>query len=215
MNMGKTVTIVDYGVGNLFSVRGALEYCGAAPVMAETSAEIENAERLLLPGVGAFGVAMKDMQGKNLIEPVKAFVETGRPLLGICLGMQMLMSESEEFGRNQGLGLIPGQVLAIPETGKDEQPHWVPHVGWSSLQKGGGAEWGGSLLDGLTIGAEMYFVHSFSAHPENPEHALARCDYNGRDLTAVVQADNVMGCQFHPEKSGEMGLFIIRNFLGT
>jgi glutamine amidotransferase len=213
VSTSQTVTIVDYGVGNLFSVRGALEHCGAELMMAETAAEIENAERLLLPGVGAFGAAMKDMRDNNLVEPVKAFVEAGRPLLGICLGMQMLMGESEEFGINEGLGLVPGPVLAIPETGKDGQPHQVPHVGWSPLSAGSGAGWDGTILDGLTQDSEMYFVHSFSTHPENPDHTLARCDYNGRDITAVVQADNVLGCQFHPEKSGEKGFVILHNFL--
>ena len=211
--MTAIVTIVDYGVGNLFSVCGALEYCGVETVLATEPDAIENADRLLLPGVGAFGDAMADMRDNSLVEHVLRFVEKGRPLLGICLGMQMLLTESEEFGQHEGLDLIPGGIRAIPPTGSDGRPHCIPHVGWSPLEPHENGEWKSTILDDIDHGTEVYFVHSFSAQPENPKHRLAVCDYNGHTVTAVVQADNVIGCQFHPEKSGKKGLSIIRNFL--
>lgn len=207
------VTIVDYGVGNLLSVCAALDHCGADCTMASEPAGVIGAERLLLPGVGAFGDAMADMREKSLVGPVRAFATSGRPLLGICVGMQMLMDESEEFGRYEGLGLIPGTVKAIPPTAANGAPHPVPHVGWSALACPRPNTWRGTLLADTPEGAWVYFVHSFTAVPADPNHRLADCTYGGRQISAVTARDNVMGCQFHPEKSGEVGLAIIRRFL--
>lgn len=212
--MTVTVTIVDYGVGNLFSVRKGLEYCGSEPIMATTAEEILSADRLLLPGVGAFGDSMAGMHRTALVEPVLEFARSGRPLLGICLGMQMLLSESEEFGRHDGLGLVPGKVVAIPQTGANGKAHRIPHVGWNAITPGEAAgSWEGTLLKGIHDGTAFYFVHSFQAVTDDPQHQLATCDYNGRTVTGVVRKDNVVGCQFHPEKSAEAGLAVIRNFL--
>ena len=131
--------------------------------------------------------------------------------MGICVGMQMLLDDSEEFGRHEGLGLIPGSVVAIPQTGADGQPHRVPHMGWNRLIVDPSRS--GALLDGIDENAWVYFVHSFTAFPDDPSCRLADADYNGRKIAAVIGRGNVMGCQFHPEKSGEAGLSIIRNFL--
>lgn len=211
--MNTKVTIVDYGVGNLLSVRAAFEYCGAVCEVTDDPSVVEGAERLLLPGVGAFGDAMADMQVKGLAEPTHRFAATGRPLLGICVGMQMLMDSSEEFGNHKGLGLIPGPVLAIPPTTSDGTPHRLPHIGWDVLTASRPDSWTDTLLADTREGSWVYFVHSFTAFPSDPAHRLADCDYNGRSIAAVVRRDNVMGCQFHPERSGETGLNVIRRFL--
>ena len=211
--MKPRVTIVDYGVGNLFSVRGALEYCDAQPQFSSSPQAIENADRLLLPGVGAFADSMADMRDCNLVEPVLRFAETGRPLLGICLGMQMLMEESEEFGLHEGLGLVKGRVVPIPPNGADGKPHRIPHVGWSELYPSHPGGWDGTLLKDLCVGDSVYFVHSFMAVPERPHDRVGDCDYHGQKICAVVHRDNVFGCQFHPEKSGEVGIQILRNFI--
>lgn len=211
--MSVKITIADYGVGNLLSVRAAFEYCGADCDVTDDPAVIARADRLLLPGVGAFGDAMADMRTKGLVEPVRRFSETGRPLLGICVGMQMLMDRSEEFGDHEGLGLIPGPVVAIPPTAADGTAHRLPHVGWNILEASRAGSWTGTLLGDTPEGGWVYFVHSFTAMPDNPLHRLADCNYNGRRISAVIRRDNVMGCQFHPERSGETGLTVIRRFL--
>ena len=211
--MKPRVTIVDYGVGNLFSVRGALEYCDAQPRFSSSPEAIENADRLLLPGVGAFADSMADMRDRNLVEPVLRFAETGRPLLGICLGMQMLMEESEEFGLHEGLGLVKGRVVSIPPNGADGKPHRIPHIGWSELRSSRPGTWDGTLLKDLQEGDSVYFVHSFMAVPKVPGHRVADCDYHGQKICAVLQRENVFGCQFHPEKSGEVGIQVLRNFI--
>ncbi len=211
--MKPRVTIVDYGVGNLFSVRGALEYCDAQPQFSSSPQAIENADRLLLPGVGAFADSMADMRDCNLVEPVLRFAETGRPLLGICLGMQMLMEESEEFGRHEGLGLVKGRVVPIPPNGADGEPHRIPHIGWNELRSSRPGTWDGTLLKDVQEGDSVYFVHSFMAVPEVSGHRVADCDYHGQKICAVLQRENVFGCQFHPEKSGEVGIQILRNFI--
>ena len=211
--MKPRVTIVDYGVGNLLSVRGALEYCGAEAQFSSSPKAIESADRLLLPGVGAFADSMADMRDCNLVEPVLGFAEAGRPLLGICLGMQMLMEESEEFGRHEGLGLVKGRVVPIPPNGADGKPHRIPHVGWSELYPSHPGTWNETLLEDLHEGDSVYFVHSFMAVPDVPGYRVADCDYHGQKICAVLQRENVFGCQFHPEKSGEVGIQILRNFI--
>jgi len=212
--MVPTVTVVDFGAGNLLSVCRALVKCGAEIRRARTAEEVLGAERLVLPGVGAFGACMSNLATLNLIEPIRAFAATGHPFLGICVGMQMLFDESDEFGCNPGLGLIPGRVEAVPPHVADGQPHRIPHVGWNALLPAeGGSAWAGTPLDGITPGESVYFVHSFAARPRTSAHMLAYCDYDGIPLTAAVRKDNVTGCQFHPEKSGAVGLAILSNFL--
>jgi glutamine amidotransferase len=209
----KSVTIVDYGAGNLLSVRAALEYCGADCTMTNDPAAVAKAERILLPGVGAFGSAMENLRAKSLEEAIRQFAKSGRPLLGICLGMQMLLDESEEYGVHIGLRLIPGKVFAIPSTTTDGTPHRIPHVGWNGLRSYRPGAWSGTLLGDTAEDACVYFVHSFTAVPTDPLYRLAYCDYGGHVISAVIARENVMGCQFHPEKSGEVGLGVLRNFL--
>lgn len=213
--MTKKVTIVDYGVGNLLSVARAFEKCGATAALAETADEILNASRLVLPGVGAFGDCVNALRGKKLDQAVIEHAARGRPLMGICVGMQMLLDTSEEFGRHQGLGIIPGSVRAIPQVNAEGQPLKVPHIGWSPLVPPEGTDnsWDDSPLAPLKPGSATYFVHSFHALPSMPEHRLADAIYGGRRITAAVRRDAVFGTQFHPEKSGEIGLSIIKCFL--
>lgn len=207
-----TVTIADFGSGNLLSVHRALSHIGAAVTVTTDAHEIARAERLVVPGVGAFADSMAGLTGRGLALPVKAFAASGRPTLGICVGMQMLFDGSEEFGDNSGLGLIPGPVRRIPATGADGQPHKVPHIGWNRLVAV--ADWRGTILDGTPEGASVYYVHSFSGHPADEAHRLADSDYDGCRIAGVVRKGNLYGCQFHPEKSGEVGLAILANFLG-
>lgn len=204
-----SVTVVDYGIGNLLSVTRALERCGARVTLESSPLFIAKAERLVLPGVGAFGNGMAELRQRNLVEAVCDFANCGRPMLGICLGMQMLLDGSDEFGASEGLGVIPGWVRQLPE-----QPGIkLPHIGWSAIRPPQGANWEGSLLENIPPGHEMYFVHSFHADPTDPAHRLAETRYGEYASCSVVKKDNITGCQFHPEKSGEVGLDIIRNFL--
>lgn len=212
--MKPKVTVVDYGMGNILSVCRALEFCGAEGVLSDSPQVIANAERLILPGVGAFVDGMKALFDRGLVEPLRRYAGSDRPMLGICLGMQMLFDSSEEFGQTQGLGIIPGRVLKVAETGIDGRAHKIPHIGWNALRRPAILEsWDGSILSGLDNEASVYFVHSFTAVPDSPEHRLADCLYDGRLISASVRRGSVSGCQFHPEKSGETGLTIIRNFL--
>lgn len=207
------VTIVDFGAGNLLSVMRAFRHLGAKVELASDAGALLAAERLVLPGVGAFGACMDGLRSRGLIPAVRDFAICGRPFLGICVGLQMLFEESEEFGRHEGLGLISGQVRRIPACGADGAPHKVPHIGWNALCKPGGTAWAKTPLSPLAEGVSVYFVHSFAAVPSDPRHLLAVCDYDGVPLTAAVRKDNVTGCQFHPEKSGQAGLSILKAFL--
>lgn len=210
--MSAAVAIVDYGVGNLFSVARALEHCGATVSMAGDAASILAAPRLILPGVGAFANGMQELASRGLEAPIRDYCASGRPFFGICLGMQLMFDRSEEFGDWPGLGLLPGVVRAIPPVGTDGVPHKVPHIGWNGL-RAGSADWSGSVLDGVAQGSTVYFVHSYAVHPADPSHRVADADYDGQAICAVVRRGNLHGCQFHPERSGETGLAIVRNFL--
>lgn len=209
-----TVTIVDYGVGNLYSVAQALQHVGANVSLVSTAEELLRADFLLLPGVGSFEAGMRGLRERGLVTPILEYVRTGKPFLGVCLGMQLMFEVSEEFGEHAGLGLIPGRVTAIPVVGRDQRPHKIPHIGWNKLippaaRKG----WEGTILQGLPPLVSTYFVHSYTAAPHNPAHRLADCDYDGCLISAAVQVDNVYGCQFHPEKSANPGLKILQNFI--
>ncbi len=207
-----SVTVVDYGTGNLLSVRQAFQHAGADVELADDAVGVERAERLVLPGVGAFRTCIGNLRERGLIEAVRSFAVTARPFLGICVGMQMMLDGSEEFGWTEGLGLISGRVEAIHPAGADGTSHKIPHIGWAEL-KASERGWKDSILDGEVEGASVYFVHSFAVLPENREHVLAVCDYNGIEIVAAVVRDNLFGSQFHPEKSGPVGLRIISNFL--
>lgn len=207
-----TVTVIDYGMGNLLSVCRALEHLGADVILSQAGDTIADAQRLILPGVGAFGDGMAELGKRRLIAPLRRAADAGTPLLGICLGAQMLLDGSEEFGEHPGLGLIPGAVRAIPDHGRDGQPLKVPHMGWAELlpTAQGLAH---PLLAGIRAGSSVYFVHSYQAHTQDPADVVARCDHGGNTLTAMIAHANIYGCQFHPEKSGPVGLRLLKNFL--
>jgi imidazole glycerol-phosphate synthase subunit HisH len=211
--VGARVTIVDYGSGNLFSVTRALEHCGASVTAAHDAAAIDEAERLLLPGVGAFAEGMRGLRERGLDEAIRRYAISGRPLLGICLGMQMLATVSEEFGEHQGLDLIPGRVRPVLATDIEGRPHKIPHIGWSALRAPTGADWHDSILEDTEPGSAVYMVHSFAVVPDDRAHRLAECYYGGHAITAAIRRGTISGCQFHPEKSGKIGLAILARFL--
>lgn len=208
------VSLIDYGIGNVYSVQRALETCGAEVVFVSDAAGIDSASHLVLPGVGAFADGMKGLRERGLIGPLRRYTAAGRPLLGICLGMQMLASVSEEFGEHEGLGVIPGRVTAIPSVSVAGRSHKIPHVGWSALAPATDADWHDTPLQDTSIGTSVYLVHSYHVIPDNACHLLATCDYGGHAITAAISAGNVHGCQFHPEKSGNEGLRILSAFIG-
>jgi glutamine amidotransferase len=209
------VTIIDYGLGNLYSVRRALEHCGASVIITKDPAKILSATHIILPGVGAFGNAMQELQRLRLIGVLQYYASSGRHLLGICLGAQLLLDQSVEFGFHQGLSMIPGRVVPLVPTTIQGDQLKIPHIGWNSLVPSEGRlNWTSSLLSDVKIGDAVYFVHSFMAEPERQTDRLADCLYGGRRIAAVIQHGNVVGCQFHPEKSGKIGLKIIDSFCG-
>lgn len=205
--MSSRVVVVDYGLGNLHSVTKALRHEGASVEVSSDAATIAAADRLIVPGVGAFGDAVALLEARHLFEPIIAFRATGRPMLGICLGMQLLLSESEEFGAHRGFGFIPGRVVKLDVSDK------IPHVGWNRLLEPAEGRWDNTVLAGVIPGAQMYFVHSFVPVPADPRHVLAETRYGGVTFAAAVHSDNVTGFQCHPEKSGEIGLQVVRKFL--
>jgi glutamine amidotransferase len=208
------VLIIDYGIGNLLSVRRGFEFCGADVEISSDPKRILNASHLVLPGVGAFGNAMAVLRERGLFDVVKEVEKKGTPLLAICLGMQMLLNESQEFGVTTGLGMIPGKVIPIPSLTASNQPQKIPHIGWSELlpeKKHSG--WKDTILENVKEKDSVYFVHSFMSVPNDDFHRLANCEYGGQKIAAVIRKDNIYGCQFHPEKSGEVGLKILSQFI--
>lgn len=208
------VTIIDYGLSNLLSVQHAFAHFGAETLVTDKAADILAAEALVLPGVGAFQDGMNGLEKLGLVEPIRQKAAAGTPLLGICLGMQMLFDESDEFGLHKGLGLIPGRVEKIPALDTDGDPQRVPHISWNGLWPAGGrTDFAGTALASVTPGQECYFVHSYEAKPTNEADRLADTRYGGRAVCAAAAHGSVLGCQFHPEKSGPVGLGILEGFL--
>jgi glutamine amidotransferase len=207
------VTVIDFGVGNLLSVKRALEYCGADVEISSDPVRVRSARMLVLAGVGAFTSSMRTLENLGLTDAIRTSTGNGVPLLGICLGMQLLLSESEEFGPTRGLNLIPGRVVAIPCRTIDLQEQKVPHIGWNALVPSSNCDWSDTLLSGIRPGSAVYFVHSFMGSTLCPSHRVADCLYGGHRIAAFFRAENISGCQFHPEKSGEIGLKIIQNFV--
>ncbi len=208
------VTVIDYGVGNLLSVKRGLEYCGAKVLLTSNPELILASRRVVLPGVGAFPKAMEALSKLELIPVLRELDKLDRPLLAICLGMQLLMDQSDEFGNTPGLGLIPGSVVAIPERTIDGDVHKIPHIGWSSLYPSSKSEnWKQTLLRDNEPSDTAYFVHSFMAQPTNQSNQVAYTLYGGHKISAVISKNQITGCQFHPEKSGEVGLKILQKFV--
>lgn len=199
------LAVIDYGAGNLRSVLHALNHLGAESIrLVRTPHDLRGAERIILPGVGAFGAGMQKLREQTLINPIRDAVLSGTPYLGICLGMQFLFERSEEMGQHQGLGLLPGTVVRFP----DDHPLKVPHMGWNQIRPTRET----ALLTGIRPDAYAYFVHSYYCRPADEADTLLTADY-GFTFTAAVQHNNIYGVQFHPEKSQQTGLTLLRNFL--
>lgn len=207
------VIVMDYGVGNLLSVQRGLEHCGAKVILTADPEQILAASRVVLPGVGAFGNGMQALERLGLVAVIRELARRKTPLLGICLGMQLLLEESEEFGVTAGLGLIPGRVIPVPNQTLSGATQKIPHIGWSALQPANTTGWQETLLQDIRTGEAAYFVHSFMAVPTDTAHRLADCMYGGHKIAATIGRDQITGCQFHPEKSGEVGLKILRSFI--
>lgn len=208
------ITVIDYGLSNLRSVQNAFTGCGAETLLTSRAADVRAAEALVLPGVGAFRDGMAGLERLGLVEVIRQKAVEGTPLLGICLGMQMLFDESEEFGTCSGLGLIPGRVVKIPAEDVQGKPQKVPHISWDPLFPAGGhPDFAGTVLEKVTPGQECYFIHSYEAKPAKETDRLADTRYGGRGVCAVAAHGSVVGCQFHPEKSGPVGLSILSQFI--
>ena len=199
------IAIVDYGVGNLFSLKSSLAAIGADAVVTKDETVIRGAEKIILPGVGAFEDAMNKLRDSGLADVVKDEVRNGKPLMGICLGMQMLFEKSLEYGEHEGLGLVPGTVVPIGDVIPADLK--IPHIGWNALHFTGEKC---PIFKYVNDGVCVYFVHSYYA-AGCEDYTVATAEY-GAELTAAVQNGNVFGCQFHPEKSGKVGLNILRAF---
>ncbi len=198
------IAVVDYGVGNLFSLCSSLKSVGADIYVGSDAAQLQAAEKIVLPGVGAFADAMAALRERGIDALLKEEAAAGKPIMGICLGMQVLFQKSYEYGEHEGLGLLQGEV--IPMQGNISADLKIPHIGWNALE----IKKQSALLQGVTSGDYVYFVHSFYAS-NCDSSIIATTDY-GAQITAAVQKGNVMGCQFHPEKSGDVGMKILRAF---
>jgi len=204
------VTIVDYGLGNLFSVVRAFRTTGADVDLTSDPDAVRAAERLVLPGVGAFRDGMAGLRARELVEPVIEHARSGRPLLGICLGMQLLMTEGTEFGRDAGLGLVPGSVVTFGADGQAVRGK-IPHVGWTALNEI--RSWDGSALAGVKPGSSVYFSHSYFPRPMDDAFVLATATHAGIEFCSFIRRDNIQASQFHPDMSGAVGLAIVKAFV--
>lgn len=207
------VAIVDYGMGNLFSVKHACAHAGLFAIITDSGQEVLDSDAVILPGVGAFGNAMETLQKLDMVSALQEVAASGKPLLGICLGMQILMTESFEFGKHAGLGIIPGSVVRLDKPRGPNGVLKVPHVCWNQMwrTKNGHDSWGDSLLEGLPDGMFMYFVHSFYVQPESEEVTIATTRYGHIEFCSAIQYGNIFACQGHPERSGQDGLKIYNN----
>jgi glutamine amidotransferase len=205
------IAIIDYNVGNLKSIINALEWAGAEVVLTRDKKVMFSADGCILPGVGAFSHGIGKLKEYKIFDTLQSFRNSQQPLLGICLGMQMLFSQSEEFGMTEGLNLIEGKIKKIPLLDKNCQK--LPHISWNELSRPEYSNWEGTILDGLTEQSNMYFVHSFAAEPHDKSDILAETVYSNHKFCSVVKKNNIYGCQFHPEKSALEGLTIMKNFV--
>ncbi|MFA5093796.1 MAG: imidazole glycerol phosphate synthase subunit HisH [Candidatus Omnitrophota bacterium] len=205
------IAIVDYGLGNLFSIKRACEYVGMDTVISSDSKEILLSDAVILPGVGAFGDAMGSLRRLDLVSPLKETALSGKYMIGICLGMQLLMSESFEFGRHDGLDLVKGQVVRFNEPADGKRALKVPSVGWRKISITEAGASSGSPLYGIDNGSYMYFVHSFYVKPSDSSIATSISRYGDIEFVSSLREGNITGFQFHPERSANTGIQIYRN----
>lgn len=211
---GNEVVVIDYGMGNLPSVKRGFEHIGARVLVSADPKHILAAQRVVLPGVGAFPDAMEELVNRKLVEVIREVAAKGTPLLGICLGMQLFLEVSQEYATTAGIGLISGQVVHIPQKDFWGRSQKIPHIGWNGLQLSrAGVSWDATPLRFIRPDESVYFVHSFMVEPLFIQDSVADCYYGGRRISSVIGRGNVWGCQFHPEKSGEVGLRVLRGFM--
>ena len=209
----REVVIIDYGLGNLFSVNQAMTKIGLYPIISSNWEEIENADAIILPGVGAFKDAMENLQKLNLVQPIKNFINSGKPFFGICLGLQLLFSESEEFGNSSGLNIIEGKVVKFRNAKNDVLNFYkVPQISWNSIKKPEELSWQKTPLFNINENENFYFVHSYYVVPTNADITLTTTEYAGVKYVSSIFYKNIFACQFHPEKSAEEGIKIYRNW---
>ena len=204
------VAIIDYKMSNLFSVQAACENVGLSSTITYDKNEILDAKVAILPGVGAFGEAMKYLSDLKLDDTIFQFVDSGKPFVGICLGLQLLFDSSEEFGDYSGLGLIKGKVKKFKFYSYNSTKYPVPQIGWNKISRNG-SSWENTLLCKNTNDDFMYFVHSYFVEPENDNIMLSKTTYGNNEYCSSIQQNNIFACQFHPEKSGEIGINIYKN----
>ena len=213
----RNVVLLDYGIGNVLSVCRALEKVGGEVTLSSQAADIKNADRLILPGVGAFGDCKAALQNQGIIDSILDFVTSERPFFGICVGMQLILNKGLEFGIHDGFGLIDGQVERIAKrNAQSDKDFKIPHIGWSKITPGlacSGGGWYKPLFSDPDHEAWYYFVHSYTAIPQEEKHIAAYVDYQGIRIIAAISKDNIFGTQFHPEKSGADGLALLHRFL--
>lgn len=210
MSQKLNLVIIDYHLSNIFSVKHACERLGYNPVVSSDKKDLDKADAVILPGVGAFGEAMNNLHKLDLVEPIKDYISQGKPFLGVCLGMQLLFETSEEFGSFKGLELIKGSIRKF----ELKQPLKIPQICWKAIHTPPGKQdWSSSPFDGIDSGEFMYFVHSYYAIPEDDENILSVSNYDSMQYCSAVASKNIVATQFHPEKSGELGLKIYSNWL--
>ena len=212
--LSKKITIIDYGCGNILNLARAIKFIGYEVDITHDKNKIINSSYVILPGVGAFGNAMKQIEKYNLHNTILEYAKSNKPLLGICLGMQILLTVSYEFGVHKGLGLIEGKVIKISNEKNKEIK--IPHMGWNEIYPNNNKkEWKNKILKNSSIGKSFYFVHSFVCITKDNDSTIAVCNYSDISIPAVIATGNVYGCQFHPEKSADNGLAVLKNFCET
>ena len=205
------IAIVDYGAGNILSILAAFEKLGIQAIVTRGHEEIMSSDGLVIPGVGSYSHAMSKLKEYYLDDVIRDYSKLGRPILGICLGMQLLFSGSYEFGYTEGIDLLSGEVRRLEL--KDRAMQKLPHVSWNGLETSSANNWKNSILDGIKEGEDMYFVHTYQAVPTDNNHILSYTKYSNSKFCSSIRSGNIFGCQFHPEKSGEKGLKIVFNFI--
>jgi imidazole glycerol-phosphate synthase subunit HisH len=210
------IIVVNYGLGNLFNIQRAFDAVGANTIISSSPEAVLGADKIVLPGVGAFEAGMSQLQDSGMIEALQEFKSKGKQILGICLGMQLLVTQSEEHGLHKGLNFIPGKVTRFTPCADNENKFKVPQICWNAIEHTSSQSknsWEKTILEDLRSGDCMYFVHSYFVQAEKEQDCLAITRYGNETFHSVIQKDNVMGCQFHPERSGKQGLSILKNFV--
>ena len=205
-----TIAIVDYGVGNLYSLIGAFKFLGAEPIVTEDAKTLQEADGIVIPGVGSFEAGMRGLQLRDLVGTVKEIAKSNKPMLGICLGAQLMLSKGHEFGIFEGLDIIKGRVVHFPALADNEK---VPQVGWNTIFPEEHDSWKDNILDSYSQKSQVYFVHSYVLEPKSKENVLAFSTYGGHTFCSAIKKGNIYGFQFHPEKSGAVGLKLIESFI--